>query len=233
VTVPPRANLGLAAPAVPGALPSELLERRPDIAEAERNAAAANARIGVQVAAYFPTISLSASGSFQGASLAHLFEVPNRAWSLGGSVSELIFSAGARGDQVRAARAGFDAAAAAYRQAVLTAFQQVEDQLAALRVLSDETRIQQAAVTEAADASRIAENEYRAGTVDYTTVVTAQVNELNDREALLATQQSQLTASVALIQALGGGWNAADLPGRGQVLARKSARGAAVVAAPR
>ncbi len=219
-TLERRAALGLAQPAVPAVLPSELLERRPDVAQAEREAIAANAKIGIQIAQYFPTISLSASGGYTGNSLSHLFELPNRMWSLGASGSELLFTAGARGDEVRAARAAFDAAAAGYRQSVLTAFQQVEDGLSSVRILDEEAAIQETAVKEAADASRIALNEYREGTVDYTTVDTAQIAELNDRESALSTVENQLIARVALIQALGGGWTSADLPTTRQVLAR-------------
>ncbi|MGH6974164.1 MAG: efflux transporter outer membrane subunit [Stellaceae bacterium] len=232
LTISGRSELGLASPAIPGALPSELLERRPDVAQAERNAAAANARIGVQEAAYFPTLTLSASGGFQGSRLAHLFELPNRVWSLGASAGEALFSAGSTGDEVRAARAAWDSAAAQYRGTVLSAFQQVEDELAALRILGQEVGIDQAAVGEAADASRIARNEYQAGTVDYTTVVTAEEAELADREALLQVRESRLVASVVLIQALGGGWAAADLPGPRQVLAHRS-QSPSTVAAPR
>lgn len=230
--LPARAELGIAMPGVPAAIPSELLERRPDIAEAERDAAAANARVGEQIAAYFPTLSLSASGGFQGSDLAKLFELPNRVWSLGGSAGELLFSAGARGDQVRAARAAYNSAVASYRQTVLSAFEQVEDELSTLRLVGQEAQIQQTAVNEAAQASRIALNEYQAGTVDYTTVVTAQVTELTDRESLLNLQQEQLTASVVLIQALGGGWTSDDLPGWHRVMKKHPSGNPAEASSP-
>lgn len=217
-----RPAAGLVAPAIPAQLPSDLLERRPDIAEAERNTAAANARVGVQTAAYFPNITLSGQGGFQGSTLSHLFSLPYRFWSLGASASETLLDFGQRRAEVLEATAAYDASVGSYRAAVLGAFQQVEDNLAALRILAQESEVQTSAVTEAAEASRIAENEYRAGTVDFTTVVTAQEIELSNREALLALQQNQLTSSAVLIEALGGGWAAADLPDRRQVMARRA-----------
>jgi NodT family efflux transporter outer membrane factor (OMF) lipoprotein len=219
-SLPVQPVVGLAAPAVPAQLPSDLLERRPDIAQAERAAAAANARVGVQTAAYFPDISLSAQGGFQGSSLSHLFSLPYRFWSLGAGASETLLDFGQRRAQVAEASAVYDASVASYRAAVLSAFQQVEDNLAAQRILAEESTVQTNAVAEAAEASKIAENEYRAGTVDYTTVVTAQEIELSNRETLLALLQNQLSSGAALIEALGGGWSAHDLPDRGAVMSR-------------
>ena len=210
IAVQPGLILGV--PDVPVQLPSDLLERRPDIAAAERAVAAANARVGVQTAAYFPDITLSAEGGYQGSPLDRLFRVPFRFWSLGFNASETLLDFGARSAQVQAARAAYDASVAGYRQAVLTAFQQVEDNLAGLRIQAEEATIQEAAIAEAAEAARITTNEYKAGTVDYTTVVTAQVAELSVRESALAVLQSRLTETVALIEALGGGWHASDLP---------------------
>jgi NodT family efflux transporter outer membrane factor (OMF) lipoprotein len=215
----------------PAQLPSDLLERRPDIAQAERAVASANARIGVQTAAYFPSVSLSASGGYQGSPLSRLFTAPTQFWSLGSQLTESLFDAGQRRDLVKAARADYDASVANYRGMVLAAFQQVEDGLAGLRILAQESDVEDAAVAEATQAAQIALNEYKAGTVDYTTVVTAQVTELSNRESALAIQESRLTTAVALMTALGGGWEAKDLPSSGQVLARHSPGGASVAAA--
>jgi multidrug efflux pump len=219
-TLDRRDQLGLPLPEIPRQMPSDLLERRPDIASAERAVAEENAKIGVQIAAYFPTIALSADGGFEGAILHSLFQTPNRMWSVGGNLSETLFDAGSRRAAVLEARADYEASVAGYRETVLTAFQQVEDDLAGLRLLGEEQGIQEAAVNEAAEAAQIAVNEYNAGTVDYTTVVTAEVSELTDRESDLTIIQEQLTTSVALIEALGGGWSSADLPERSAVLQR-------------
>ena len=215
VAVKPTFDLG--APAIPLAVPSDLLQRRPDIASAERALAEANAKVGIQTAAYFPALTLSAQGGFEGSDIAKLFTAPYRFWSIGASATESLFDYGERHDLVLAAKAAYQGSVATYRGTVLTAFQQVEDDLAAIRILATEADVQQSAVNEAADASKIAQNEYKAGTVDYTTVVTAQVEEVNDRESALSILQSRLDASVALIQALGGGWSAADLPDSHQV----------------
>ena len=221
-SIAPVPTLALAVPSVPAQLPSALLERRPDVAAAERNVAAANARVGVQTAAYFPTVSLTADGGFQGSELNRLFRVPNRFWSVGANLGETIFDFGRRRAELKSAEANYDAAVANYRHTVLTAFQQVEDNLIGLRVLDQETELEQAAVNEAAEAARIALNEYNAGIVDFTTVATAQVNELNNRQTALVIQQNRLTAAVALIEALGGGWSSAELPSAHNVLARRA-----------
>ena len=225
-----RPALDLPVPEVPGLVPSELLERRPDIAAAERRVAEANARVGVQWTGYFPSISLSGQGGYSGSVWRRLFEYPNRFWSLGASATEDLIDWGQRRAAVKEAEAAYDSGVAAYRGSVLTAFQQVEDNLAALRILGQEASVQQAAVSEAAQATVIASNEYRAGTVDYTTVSSAEVSELNDREQALATHANQLDSDVALIVALGGGWQSGDLPERGQVMARHSQAPAAVAA---
>ena len=230
LAIAPLPVLGVAVPAIPAQLPSDLLQRRPDVAAAERSVAAANARVGVQTAAYFPDVTLSASGGYQGSPLDRLFTAPFRFWSLGASVNESLIDFGQRRAEVLQARAAYDATVAGYRETVLAAFQQVEDNLAALRIQEQEAQVEDSAVNEAAEAARITMNEYRAGTVDYTTVVTSQVNELNDREAALAILQSRLAAAVSLIEALGGGWSAADLPTSHQVLARHSQAGPAVAA---
>jgi len=226
----PQPAFTLAVPSVPPQLASALLERRPDIAAAERTVASANARVGVQTAAYFPDITLSAQGGYEGSPLDRLFTAPFRMWSVGGNVSETLLDFGARRADVLEARAAYDAEVAAYREAVLSAFEQVEDNLAALRILSHEAEVQGAAVTEAADAARIAENEYKAGTEDFTYVVNAQVAEVTDRVSALTILQERLSDAVTLIGALGGGWSASDLPTRHEILERHSADPAAVAA---
>ena len=215
----PHAALDLAMPAVPPQMPSTLLERRPDIAAAERSVAAANARIGVQTAASFPALTLSADGGYTGSPLGELLRTPNRFWSLAAGLADTLFDFGRRGDQVAQTRAAYDASVAAYRGAVLRAFQEIEDELVSLRLLESEAQVQDAAVREAAEAAQIAMNEYRAGTTDYTTVATAQVTELNDRQTALTVFLNRMNSSVALIEALGGGWHSTDLPTAGDVIA--------------
>jgi NodT family efflux transporter outer membrane factor (OMF) lipoprotein len=205
-------QMGLTLPQVPPQLASTLLERRPDVAAAERQAQAANARIGIQTAAYFPTLSLTADAGYEGSPLGKLLTAPFKFWTLGAQASDALLDWGQRHDLVLSARAAYEFSAANYRQTVLTALQQVEDNLAGLRILESEAKVQDAAVTEAAEASKISVNEYNAGTVDFTTVVAAEVTELNNRETALGIVQSQLDSSVALIQALGGGWDPSDSP---------------------
>jgi NodT family efflux transporter outer membrane factor (OMF) lipoprotein len=207
----PAATLGAGVPVVPAGVPSSLLERRPDVAEAERRMAAANAQIGVAVAAYFPNLTLSGSYGFASNVVAGLIRAPNNFWSFGASATDTLLDFGARPAQVRQARAAYDATVANYRQTVLTAFQQVEDELAALRILEQQHEVQDETVKSANLAVQLALNQYRAGTVAYTSVVTAQTIALNDAQSLLSIRQNRLTASVALIQALGGGWDAASL----------------------
>jgi NodT family efflux transporter outer membrane factor (OMF) lipoprotein len=204
--------LNLTPPAIPLTVPSELLERRPDIAGNERRVAAANALIGVQVAAYYPTLSLSASGGFENNSLVNLFSWPNRFWSLGASLAETIFDAGARHAQVEQAKANYDATVAGYRQTVLTAFQGVEDNLAALRILEDEARQQAAAVAASEKSLALSENRYQGGITTYLEVITAQATALTNERTAVDIQTRRMTAAVNLIQALGGGWQASDLP---------------------
>jgi NodT family efflux transporter outer membrane factor (OMF) lipoprotein len=205
------AAIGLEIPAVPAQLASSLLERRPDVAAAERQAQSANARIGIQTAAYYPSLSLSGAAGYEGSPLGSLITAPFKFWTLGASATDALLDWGQRHDLVLSAKAAYEASAANYRETVLTALQQVEDSLAGLRILRDEAQVQDAAVTEAALATQIALNEYKAGTVDFTTVAAAQVTELTNRETALSVLQSQLTSSVALIQALGGGWDASEL----------------------
>ncbi len=215
----PPADLALAAaplpdivPVVPADVPSRLLERRPDIAAAERTIQQQNALIGVAVAAYYPDISLSAVFGFAGDPLSSLFSVANRVWSLGGSAGEVLYQGGFLTAQVAAARANYDAAVATYRQTVLTAFQQVEDQLSNLRILQLQAEAEDRTVAAAQRAVDVTLNEYRAGTVVYTSVILEQTALLSAQQAALTVQQSRMVASVALIQALGGGWDVARLP---------------------
>ncbi|MDR3524263.1 MAG: efflux transporter outer membrane subunit [Acetobacteraceae bacterium] len=199
-------------PVVPAGLPSELLERRPDIAAAERMMAVQNEQIGIAIAAYYPQVSLSAVYGFAGSPLSQLFDTANRVWSLGASAGQTLFDGGDRAADVRAARAVYDEAVANYRQTVLTAFQQVEDQLSTLRILQEQYAAQQEAVSLAQRAVDVTLNQYRAGTITYTAVITAQNTLLLDQQTLVSLQQQRLVASVTLVQAIGGGWSAADLP---------------------
>jgi NodT family efflux transporter outer membrane factor (OMF) lipoprotein len=208
----PAGELAADVPIVPVSVPSALLERRPDVAAAERAMQQQNALIGAAIAGYYPDISLSALYGYVGNPLSSLISASNRVWSLGATGTETIFAGGARSAEVAAARATYDEAVATYRQTVLTAFQQVEDELAALRILEREAEAQAVAVRDARHAVDIALNEYRAGTQPYTTVVTAQDTALTDEQSALTVQQNRLVASVALIQALGGGWDSTRLP---------------------
>ncbi len=213
------ANLTLAAgalpaeaPVAPAGLPSQLLERRPDIASSERAVASANAQIGVAISAYFPSLSLTGSLGSSADDFSRLFRAENVVWSVGSSVSETLLDFGARKAEVRQARANYDRTVATYRQTVLTALQGVEDNLAALRTLEREQVVRDQAVAAASQAEALALNQYRAGRVDITTVITAQTQALSARQTALSTRNDRLAASVGLIQALGGGWTTADLP---------------------
>ena len=199
-------------PVAPGVVPSVLLQRRPDIAASERLMQQQNALIGVQVAAYYPDISLSALYGYSGSPIDSLIKLANRVWSLGAAASETLFEGGLRNSEVAAARAAYDASVASYRQTVLTAFQQVEDELSTLRILEQQSAATANAVRSAQRSVQIALNTYRAGTTAYTTVVTEQEALLTNPESALSVQEQRLVASVALVQALGGGFTAADLP---------------------
>ena len=198
-------------PVIPSALPSELLERRPDIAAAERRAAAANAQIGVAEAAFFPSLTLSATGGFQSSVLSQLFSLPSRYWSLGSALAQVVFDAGLRRAKTAQTIATYDENVANYRQTVLAGFQEVEDNLAALRILRDEAAAQDDAVKSARESQAITLNQYRAGTANYLAVVVAQATALANERTALSILGRRLTASVALIKALGGGWNAAAM----------------------
>jgi NodT family efflux transporter outer membrane factor (OMF) lipoprotein len=207
----PRAPLNANPPAIPSGIPSQLLERRPDIAAAERLVAAANAQIGVAKAAYFPTITLSASGGFESVATADLFSWPSRVWSIGAGASETIFDAGARAATVAQYHAAYDNAVAQYRQTVLTAFQQVEDNLASLRILNEEIQQQDVAVKSSGRYLALAQDRYKLGIDSYLNVITAQATLLANRQTLANLRTEQMTAAVQLIEALGGGWDAAQL----------------------
>jgi NodT family efflux transporter outer membrane factor (OMF) lipoprotein len=199
-------------PDIPVGMPSELLERRPDIAAAERRVAAANAQIGVAQAAFFPSLTLSATGGFAASSFAHWLTLPARYWSLGPALlAQTVFDAGLRSAQKEQAVAVYDQTVATYRETVLTGFQEVEDNLVALRMLEEETGVQDEAVRAAREAVTIVNNQYRAGTVNYIAVVVIQAGALNNERTALGIRGRRLAASVALIKALGGGWNATTL----------------------
>jgi len=208
----PREPLNANPPAIPSGVPSELLERRPDIAAAERLVAAANAQIGVAKAAYFPTITLSASGGFESVGTENLLDWPSRVWSIGAGMSETILDFGARAATVAQYRAARDSAVAQYRQTVLSAFQQVEDNLATLRILDQEIQQQDVAVKSSARYLTLALHRYKLGIDSYLNVITAQTTLLANRQTLVNLRTQQMTAAVQLIEALGGGWNASQLP---------------------
>jgi NodT family efflux transporter outer membrane factor (OMF) lipoprotein len=217
----PAAPLTATPPAIPVGVPSELLERRPDIASAERRMAAANAQIGVAVAAFYPTITLNASSGLESSSLAKWFTAASRFWSVGPGISQTVFDGGLRAAQTDAARAAFDATIATYRQTVLAAFQGVEDNLAALRILEEENGVQDEAVKAAQDSVRLTTNQYKAGTVSYLNVITVQTIALTDEVTAIQIRGRRMAAAVLLIQALGGGWQAAELPSSADVTKKK------------
>jgi NodT family efflux transporter outer membrane factor (OMF) lipoprotein len=194
-------------PTVPAGVPSTLLERRPDVAQAERKMAAANAQIGVAKSAYFPSLTLSGQDTYTGSTLGHLFEASNRVWSFGPQLAETLFDAGLRRAQVAQARAVYDASVDNYRQTVLTSFEQVEDDIVTLRVLEQQSSIEDAAVKAAREAEALTLNQYKAGTVPYSSVITAQTTRFAAEETALAVLSSRLQGSINLIEALGGGWD--------------------------
>ena len=217
----PPAEVSIAAspversfPDIPPGVPSELLERRPDVAAAERRVAAANAQIGVAQAAFYPTLTLSAAGGFASSSIANLFSTPARFWSLGAALAQTIFDAGLRKAQTEQAIAAYDATVATYRQTVLTGFQEVEDNLAALRILEQEAAVQDEAVKSARESLAITLNQYRAGTANYLAVIVVQAQALGNERSAVNILGQRLNASVALIRALGGGWK--EMPATSQ-----------------
>ncbi|MCW0345758.1 Outer membrane protein OprM [Pantoea ananatis] len=205
----PAATLTATLPAIPGGLPAELLQRRPDIAMAERKMAAANAAIGVATAGYYPDLSLSASGGVSASALHNLFSLPNRVWSLGPELSGSLLDFGATSASVDQARAAYDASVANYRQTVLTAMQDVEDRLVELNTLQGEIAAQQRATAAAQTSAQVTRNQYEAGMIDYLDVATTENSSLSAQQSLLTLKSTQWVSSVALIAALGGGWHTA------------------------
>jgi NodT family efflux transporter outer membrane factor (OMF) lipoprotein len=206
-------------PGVPLGVPSQLLERRPDVAADERLMAQANAQIGVADAAYFPTLTLSASAGFDSTTAANWLTWPARFWSVGPSLSETIFDGGLRSATVAQYRAAYDQAVATYRQTVLTAFQQVEDNLASLRILSQEIQQEDLAVSSSQRYVNLATDRYKLGLDPYLDVITAQTSLFSNQQTGVTLRMQQLTASVQLIEALGGGWESSQLPTSGDIRA--------------
>jgi NodT family efflux transporter outer membrane factor (OMF) lipoprotein len=206
-----------APPPIPVGLPSQLLERRPDIAAAERNMAAANAQIGVAYAAFYPALTFSASGGVESSAIKHILDWPSRFWSIGPSISETVYDGGLRRATVNQYIATYNGNVAAYRQSVLTAFQQVEDALATVGILSQQIRRQQEAVDSSQTFLRLELGRYETGIDPYIDVVIAQTTLLGNRQSLTILQVQQMTASVQLIESLGGGWDRSQLPTPAQV----------------
>jgi NodT family efflux transporter outer membrane factor (OMF) lipoprotein len=206
------APLMLTLPAVPVGVPSEMLERRPDVAAAERRAAAANEQIGIQIAAYYPQLSLTGTGGFESARPGILFQGPSALWSLGASASEVLFDAGRRHALTAEARAAYDVEVANYRQTVLQSFQDVEDQLAALSILNREGAAQQQTVADAQRSLQISTNQYKGGLTTYLQVITAQTVALTNERTAADITTRQFAASVQLVKALGGSWDRGQLP---------------------
>ena len=198
-------------PTVPAGVPSTLLQRRPDIAAAERSMKAQNAAVGIAVAAYYPTLSLSGSAGFSQSPLQGLLRASNRVWSIGASGTETVFDFGERHAEVQAAKAAYEAAVASYRNTVLNAFADVENDLSGLRILAEQAQALDTAVHDAIRGTQIALAEYQAGTVDYTTVALAQETQLSDQEAQLSVEESRLVDAVSLIGDLGGSWSDSQL----------------------
>ena len=216
----PATPLTTPPPVIPVGVPSELLERRPDIAAAERSMAAANAQIGVAEAAFFPTLTLSTSSGFRSRDFTQWLTWPMRFWSVGAGISQTVYDGGLRRAQVDFARAGYEEQVAAYRQTVLTAFQTVEDNLAALRILEQEAQVQTEAVAAARRSETVTTNQYKAGTTTYLNVITTQTIALSNESTAVQILGRRLTAAVLLVEALGGGWNVGYLPTAQQVTVR-------------
>ncbi|HEY3990909.1 MAG TPA: efflux transporter outer membrane subunit [Acidobacteriaceae bacterium] len=206
------APLTLTLPTVPVGVPSEMLERRADVAGAERRAAAANEQIGIAIAAYYPQLNIGGSGGVESSRPGNLFQGPSTLWSLGGSATELLFDAGRRHALTDEARAAYDTEVANYRQTVLQSFQDVEDQLAALSILNEEAAAQQKTVADAERSLQIFTNQYKAGLTIYLQVITAQTTELTNQRTAADITTRQFAASVQLVKALGGGWDNTQLP---------------------
>jgi NodT family efflux transporter outer membrane factor (OMF) lipoprotein len=205
-------------PPVPIGVPSALLERRPDIASFERQVAAANEQIGIAQVAFYPSLTLSAVGGFESSKFANWFTWPSRFWSVGPQLAQTLFEGGRRRALVDEAKAAYDVTVANYRQTVLTAFQQVEDNLVALRILEEEAGVQDRAVKAAEESLTISTNQYRGGVVSYLQVITSQAIALQDERTAVGILTRRMSASVLLIQALGGGWDAPQLPTANDIL---------------
>ncbi len=210
-TLPPT-PLHMEPPSVPVGLPSEILQRRPDVAAAERNIQAANANIGVAKAAYYPSIPLTGSAGFESSSITNLLTGPSAFWTLAGSAIETIFDGGRRRSVSEQARAAYDQTAANYQQTVLSAFQEVEDNLAALRILADEANTEAVAVAAAQRSLQLSMNRYNGGVTTYLEVTTAQAAALTDERTQVQILGRRMTDTVLLIKALGGGWDTSELP---------------------
>jgi NodT family efflux transporter outer membrane factor (OMF) lipoprotein len=204
----PTGVFAAVVPIVPAGVPSSLLERRPDIAATERGVAAANAGVGVATSAWFPNLQLTGNYGYSASALSGLIKAANSAWSFGPSLAETLFNGGARLSETRQARALYDESVANYRQTVLSALQQVEDDLSSLRVLQEQNEMQNTAVADARRSEEIALNQYKAGVSDYTAVLTAQTTRLSAEVNAVNIQSQRLTTSVELIASLGGGWSA-------------------------
>jgi NodT family efflux transporter outer membrane factor (OMF) lipoprotein len=208
----PPMPLTLTLPAIPAGVPSQLLERRPDIAGAERRTDAANAQIGIAISAYYPNVTLNGSGGFASQNAGTWIQGPSALWALGGSAIETLFDAGRRHAVTAQARDAYEAQTANYRESVLNAFQEVEDNLAALRILNDEAATQTAAVNAAERSLTISTNRYKGGVTTYLEVLTAQTTQLTNQRTQADITTRQFAASVQLIKALGGGWDTSQLP---------------------
>jgi NodT family efflux transporter outer membrane factor (OMF) lipoprotein len=208
----PTQSQELSLPKVPVGVPSQLLERRPDIAAAERRAQAANAQIGIAVSAYYPTITLNGTGGFESMNVGTLIQGPSALWSLGAQATELLFDAGRRHALTDSARHSYEAQAAAYKAVVIAAFNDVEDQLSGLRILEQESTVEQQAVKSAQDSYDISNQRYKGGVTGYLEVLTAEAALLQNQRTAISIQTRQFVSSVGLVRALGGGWNASQLP---------------------
>ncbi len=235
----PASSFGIAVdplkippPAIPIGVPSQLLERRPDIAANERLMAQANALIGVQQAAYYPTVTISASAGFQSTSASSWFTWPSRFWSVGPALSELIYDGGLRRATVEQYRAQYDQTVANYRTTVLTAFQQVEDNLSGLRILSEEIQQQDVAIQSAQRSLNLATDRYRLGIDPYLNVITAQTTLFSNQQTAVSLRIQQIVDSVQLVEALGGGWDSSTLPTSQQIISRQAQFTPATAAQP-
>jgi NodT family efflux transporter outer membrane factor (OMF) lipoprotein len=208
----PASPLDGTLPNVPLGVPSQLLERRPDIAAAERRAAAANEQIGIARSAYYPTISLGASGGFQSTNPGNWIQGPSSMWTLGAQAAELLFDAGQRRALTDQARHSYEAQTDAYRNTVFQGFQDVEDQLSGLRILEQESSVEAKAVASAQHSFDLSNQRYKGGVTSYLEVLTAETTLLDDQRTAIDIESRQFAASVGLVRALGGGWDATQLP---------------------